>query len=105
MRRAAAENVSEARTPTAVAMSALITSSRADASEKLIAMSRPTPRANRIAAPAPAFTITPPEVIGITPAAAARQITARAVVGLKDSPRALRSAALPNARDDQQAKR
>jgi hypothetical protein len=39
------------------------------------------------------------------PAAAPRQITVNAVCGENESPIALRSAALPKARADQQAKR
>ena len=68
-------------------------------------MSLPTPSASRIPAAAPALTTAPPEVIGITPAAALRQITASAASGENESPSALSRAALPNARADQQAKR
>ena len=62
------------------AVTALSTSNRPEASEKLIAMSLPTPDVSRMAAAAPAFTTAPPDVIGITPAAALRQITASAAI-------------------------
>ena len=91
--------------PLSISATALSTSRRPEASEKLIAMFLPTPSARRMPAAAPALTTTPPDVIGITLAAAPRQITERAVVGEKESPSAARSAALPNARVDQQAKR
>ena len=70
-----------------------------------MAMSLPTPSASKMAADAPALTTAPPEVIGITAAAAPRQISDSAIVGENESPSAASSAALPNARDDQQAKR
>ena len=67
-------------------------------SEKLMAMSLPTPSVSRIAAAAPALMTAPPEVIGMTEAAALRQMTARAASGENANPSALSSAALPNAR-------
>jgi hypothetical protein len=54
---------------------------------------------------APTFAIAPPAVIGITPAAALRQITQSAVVGEKAKPSALRSRVLPRARVVQQPNR
>ena len=103
--RAIAPGASEASVPQRVAASALVTSSRPEASEKLIAMSLPTPSASRMPAAAPALTTAPPEVIGITPAAAPRQITDSAIVGENESPSAVSRAALPKARVDQQANR
>ena len=46
-----------------------------------MAMSLPTPSASKMAADAPALTTAPPEVIGITAAAAPRQISDNAIVG------------------------
>ena len=96
---------SEAMTPESAATVALPTSRRPEAREKLIAISLPTPSASRIPTVAPAPTTAPPEVIGITPAAAERQITESAVVGEKENPSAVSRAALPKARVDQQANR
>ena len=65
----------------------------------------PAPLAPAPVAPLPVAVTAPPEVIGITPAAALRQMTASAISGENERPSALSRAALPNARADQQAKR
>src|SRR5438309_10232521 len=82
-----------ARPETAAAL-ALVTRSRPEASEKLIATFLPTPSASRMPAVAPTLATAPPAVIGTTPAAALRQSTQSAVVGEKATPRARNSKVL-----------
>src|SRR5580765_9025198 len=93
-----------ARPAIAAALAAVI-SSRPDASEKLIATSLPTPSASSTPAVALTFATAPPEVSGITAAAALRQSTHSAVVGEKAKPSALKSSVLPAARVVQHANR
>ena len=61
-RRLSTRTAIDASTPSIEAVTALATSRNPDASEKLIAMSLPTPSASMIAAPAHALTATPPDV-------------------------------------------
>src|SRR5437588_12903687 len=102
---ASARVASERASPETAAALALVTSSRPEASEKLIATSLPTPSASRMPAVAPTLATAPPAVIGMTPVAALRQSTQSAVVGEKAKPRALSSKVLPTARVVQQVKR
>src|SRR5438552_15685520 len=104
-RLANARAAAEIPKPQRAAALALVTSSRPEASEKLIATFLPTPRASRMPAVAPTFATAPPAVIGTTPAAALRQMTQSAVVGENAKPSALRSRAVPTARVVQQASR
>src|SRR3954466_5394757 len=80
-------------------------SSSPDAMPKLIACSLCTPSASSTAAVALTLAIAPPEAIGRSAAAAARQRTTSAGVGEKPTPSAASSSVLPSARDVQQPHR
>src|SRR2546421_10812892 len=95
---ASARVTRESARPETAAALALVTRSRPEAREKLIATFLPTPSASRMPAVAPALATAPPAVIGMTPVAALRQSTQRAVVGEKAKPSALNSKVLPTAR-------
>src|SRR5256714_5864474 len=102
---ASARVARESARPETAAALALVTRSRPEAREKLLATFLPTPSASRMPAVAPALATAPPAVIGMTPVAALRQSTQRAIVGEKAKPRALNSKVLPMARVVQQVKR
>src|ERR1044072_5480590 len=91
--------------PTAPPTGALNSKSMPDASEKLIAACRETPRPSSTADVVPTLTSTPPAGIGRIEVAAERQITTSANDGENPAPSALRRSVHPTAPVVQQPNR